>query len=81
MAITSSIICSRCGQKRDVTHSIRDYPSVCDECIKIEEETAKSEFLAKRAVLPIEERLALIESWIYDKDNEPEKDYWDRLIG
>ena len=40
--------------------------SICNSCERAQADKAKSDHLAALAALPLEERLARIEAWIYD---------------
>lgn len=52
--------CFRCGKETTHTHGS------CVECTIKEQRLAKEKFLAERLYLPIEERLTLIESNLFD---------------
>ena len=67
MAVCRNIVCSKCHQEREVWFSAADYPpDVCYECIAAESVAKKKQALAEIAALPIEQRMARIEEWIYD---------------
>ena len=67
MAVLSNITCARCGHQREVCHShMEERPKVCYECHGTDVADARAAHLAQMAALPIEDRLALVEAWIYD---------------
>jgi len=67
MAILSQITCEQCGVTTHVNHSPADAPlKICHACFENNAASKRDQHLAARAALPIEERLRLIEAWIYD---------------
>ncbi len=67
MALCRTITCSQCHQEREVWFSAADYPpDVCHGCREVEAELAKGRAMAELAALPMEQRIARIEEWIYD---------------
>lgn len=67
MSLCRTITCSRCGQEREVWFSASNgLPSVCHDCLSDEAAAKKKQALAELAALPIEQRIARIEEWIYD---------------
>ena len=81
MAILSTIECEKCGQQKTVSHSAGGGPPrVCGECRQNEANAARTEHLNNIAQLPVEARLALIESQLYDRAREVHHSPWD-LIG
>ncbi len=67
MALCQIITCSRCGQSSDVWFSSSEGPpTVCHACTGKDAELKKREALAALAALPLEQRIARIEEWIYD---------------
>lgn len=81
MAIISTIVCDSCGERKSVTHSASDYPSVCGDCRRKEKDAAKAKHLTHLAGLTVEERLARIEENLYDEAMRPEPSRWDGRIG
>jgi hypothetical protein len=78
MAIISTIFCQSCQQEKMVGHSASSFPdSICDECKEKQTEQRRIDHLAKMKLLPIEERIALIEAWIYDYVTNPPMSYSD----
>jgi hypothetical protein len=61
-----TIDCPVCGEVKRESRASSDYSNVCWSCKKKEADQKRREFLAGRAALTVEERLALIEQWIYD---------------
>lgn len=67
MAILSQITCERCRTTTHVSHSPADpAPTVCEPCRGKEAASKRDQHLAQLAALPLEERIARIEAWIYD---------------
>lgn len=67
MAVLSRITCERCGTMTHVGHSPADpAPKVCGRCRGKEAASKRDEHLTALAALPLEERVARIEAWIYD---------------
>ena len=67
MAMILEITCTKCGKKTNVYHAPGfEIPSMCDECLRKEKEEHKRDYLTECSKLPLEERLAKIEEWIYD---------------
>lgn len=67
MAVVSQITCAGCGFVSHVSHSPSDAPpKVCHQCARKSAEQVRAEKLKALGELPIEERLARIEAWIYD---------------
>ena len=72
MAIRSTIYCFECGETKDVVHSLRGGPpTICNECREWNEKNEKEKHLNALKQLPIEERIAKIEEWIYDLRQDP----------
>lgn len=68
MAFAHQIKCADCGQKVVVsTRSAWDRaPEVCNVCSTARVAATKAAALAAQAALPLEERLAAIEEFIYE---------------
>lgn len=67
MALVSQITCKRCGAAAHVSHSPADAPpEVCGPCLGKEVATRRDQHLAAMAALPLADRVARIEAWIYD---------------
>jgi len=67
MAILSMITCEDCGERKEVNHSPADaQPRICAACRAKAADAKRTKHLAARAALSAEERLRLIEEWIYD---------------
>lgn len=66
MALQSQISCTRCKQTKNVVHRAGDFPNICHDCRGKEADDKRASTLTKIAALPVEERLARIEAWIYD---------------
>lgn len=66
MAIMKTIHCRVCGESKREPRSGSDYSNICWDCSKKEADQKRQDFLASRAAMTVEERLALIEQWIYD---------------
>ena len=72
MAMISTITCSVCGQGVDVAHPASECPpDICGECQKKADETKKKLYLNVLKELSLEERIARIESALYDYENDP----------
>lgn len=81
MAITTSIKCRKCGEKKYVTHSVSDYPTVCSDCRKIEADAEKTAFFAELDKLTTEQRLRRVEEWQYDYDRADHTPWQLKRIG
>lgn len=66
MAILRTIHCTVCGETKRESRANNDYSNICRECKRKQSNQERREFLAGRAGLTVEERLTLIEQWIYD---------------
>lgn len=67
MAVLSQITCTGCGLTTHVSHRPGDRPPrVCHQCARKSAEEVRAEKLKALAELPIEDRIARIEAWIYD---------------
>jgi len=66
VAILTHIHCPSCGETKRVCHGFGDRPAECHECSSKREARARAVHLAGLKALTVEERLALIEEWIYD---------------
>ena len=67
MAVCTTIVCSSCDQEKRVWHdSDKATPTTCSECEKKKAEVEKKAYLAAQAQLPMEERLAKLEEFMYD---------------
>jgi len=63
----STMICRVCHKEKMVGHPIRmGIPSICGECKQKEENDKRQAHLIELKTLPLEERIARIEQWIYD---------------
>ena len=71
MAIFSEIICDDCGQKVSVDHPASECPpDICGECQKKANDTKRKLYLYELKKLSLEERIAKIESALYDYEND-----------
>jgi len=67
MALLSIITCAKCGQRAEAWHSpASPPPKVCHVCVGMESKKQRADALAALVALPIEQRIARIEEWIYD---------------
>jgi hypothetical protein len=66
MAVLRSFTCRKCGKPTREARCSGDYSDICGACTAKEANQKRREFLAGRAALSVEERLALLEEWIYD---------------
>jgi hypothetical protein len=66
MALSSRITCESCGEVATVMHSPSTYPTICGQCLTKERQTERDKHFTKLDALSIEERLRLVEAWIYD---------------
>lgn len=70
--------CKRCGHKNTKWVSDQEYDTwlysqpeiLCDTCEKVLAQQSRTAHLETLKTLPIEERIALIEAYIYDKEME-----------
>ncbi len=82
MAIISDFVCRQCGNNRTESHSVRSGPpEICSYCVEKNENEDRVTHLKGRSVMSIEERLARIESDIYDLTQQNQRPQWDGLIG
>ena len=75
MARLEVITCSKCGKQKEVWFPSGGFPpKICSDCTELAEEAKLQEHLAELAKLPTDERLRLIEEWIYNHSkNHPER--------
>lgn len=66
MAVISHIICEVCKQDREVNHSGRIPPKVCDSCLALQTKDKEQAHFAHLDSLSLEERVRRIEKWIYN---------------
>lgn len=66
MAVLMTISCPICGETKQECRQNGDYTPECGDCQQKEADRKRREFLAGRAALSIEERLAIIEAGLYD---------------
>lgn len=66
MAVMVTFRCMQCGETRHEARSSDDHSNICSKCKREEADQKRREFLGGRAALSVEERLALIEQWMYD---------------
>ncbi len=67
MAVCSSITCDTCHKDKEVWHgSGEPKPKTCAECLKGKASAKKQAHLDALTKLPTEERLRMIEEYIYD---------------
>ena len=67
MALLRMVHCHRCGQEVRVwVGAGQSMPSMCPACMDAEAQRKKVQALADSQSLPLEERIARIEEWIYD---------------
>lgn len=66
MAILSQIHCNKCNTVQSVMHSPQEYPRICSACRANEARAKKDKHLEELSQLSIEQRLRLIEEWIYN---------------
>jgi len=72
MAQMSTIHCTSCGKSKEVNYSSGSPPpSICSDCKEAEEAAKKEKHLTELSALPIEERLAKIEKWMYKHRKVP----------
>ena len=67
MAVCSTITCSSCEKKKGVSHQSGSAPpKICSECRDKNAAEERQRALDEVAALPIEERLRLVEAFMYD---------------
>lgn len=67
MALSTLIVCEQCGREKRVMHRASEFPpKICSECEAYNEKEKRTQELARLASLSVEERLSLLEAWIYD---------------
>lgn len=72
MAYLTRITCQRCHRPQEVAVGAgRMPPTVCPTCEASEKAEARRLALAALAGLPLDERIARIEAWIYDHGQVP----------
>jgi hypothetical protein len=71
MAVSSEIVCTKCGQTKTVIHSPSARPTVCDECKEKQDEAKKQKFINGAMSLLAEERERMILGALYDLMNAP----------
>jgi len=77
MALCRTIMCTKCGQKKDVWFSASDFgpPKTCGTCDQQARDASKQADLDALAALSVEARLAKIENWIYEhRRNHPRRE-------
>lgn len=65
MAMLAQITCAQCGQQSHVSY-MNQTPLICHTCSNKIYEDKRTASLTALAQLTVEERLALIEQWIYE---------------
>lgn len=71
MARYEQIFCTSCQRTKQVVRGAGDWGATCNECESAAAEKAKKEHLDGLKALPLEERVARIEAWIYEHGNLP----------
>lgn len=66
MALRKDIICIKCGKEKTVIYSGYTCPMMCSQCQENKEKAKKDAHMNELSSLSIEERLAKIESILYD---------------
>lgn len=67
MALLTEFVCKCCG--KTVTQlQIYDEPNTCGDCVREKKEADRTFHLNKLKNLPIEERIARLEAYLYDKN-------------
>jgi len=66
MARVEMMHCKGCNQEVEIWVTSFNYKDICPKCESILAETIKMRALDELKKLPLEERLARIEEWIYD---------------
>ena len=79
MAVLCSFTCKECNTPKREAVASSDYSDTCHACKTRLANKARREFLAGKAGLTVEERLAWIEAWIYDY--KPERNINDIVFG
>lgn len=74
MAITMTNFCPACKTEVREMRPNNDYDPTCMSCRQKIATEKREKWLADRAALPVEERLRLIEEWIYDHERKPSRD-------
>lgn len=66
MAVMRRVNCLTCGESKMESRGSADYSNTCRECENKIGSKKRRKFLASKAALTMEERVAQIEAWIYD---------------
>jgi hypothetical protein len=68
MALSSTIKCDTCHENKQVWYGSSELtiPTTCSDCKKRKEDNERQAHLDTLAVLPIEERLKMVEGFMYD---------------
>ena len=81
MALITTIKCFQCGERKDVTHSARDYPTICSDCENYNINKKRKDHLDELSKLTLAQRVRKIEERLYNDALAERYDYFDRLIG
>lgn len=77
MAFLETICCSVCNKTKQIISNSGSFgPRICRECSAKQAAKQKKKYLAEYAALPLEERIAKIEEWIYEHNKEPHGYQW-----
>jgi recombinational DNA repair protein (RecF pathway) len=69
MARMQEIHCATCGETKNEMRNFHDYfDDICMNCYEKKAKAAKNDWLLRISSYPIEERIAAIESYIYDNN-------------
>jgi len=67
MALLTTIKCRSCSKTKHVSYNPSDgAPSICDQCEAEEKAKIKTKYLEKLSFKTLEQRVRLIEEYIYD---------------
>lgn len=81
MALLTKINCPICKKIKEVCHSVRHYPDICDECQQNKEKQELENYLLNCANLSLDERLKKIETFIYKESKKPDYSHYFDPIG
>jgi len=83
MAVFRRIHCPQCNQEKEVMTSANNLPSICSDCKRANQKAEREEYFAKLDKLSTEERLRLVEEWIYDHPRVADHSgsFWNHPIG
>lgn len=71
MAMIDEMFCPTCQRTVEVAVICGNYPDECGECSEKRKKTEKEKTLGALRLLPLEERIHMIEEKLYDMEHQP----------